>query len=151
MRRKEKEIENKGAIEDIIARADVCRVGFVDGDQPYIVPVNFGYRDGVLFFHCAREGRKLDIIRKNNRVCLEIDIDHEMAINDVACEWGFKYKSVMGTGRAFIVDDYNEKCRALNIIMAHYTDKNFTYREDRVSEIYIVRIETDGLSGKQAI
>jgi nitroimidazol reductase NimA-like FMN-containing flavoprotein (pyridoxamine 5'-phosphate oxidase superfamily) len=74
-----------------------------------------------------------------------------MAINDAACEWGFRYKSVMGTGRAYIVDDYDEKCRALDVIMAHYSEKNFTYREERVADIYIVRIDIESLSGKRAI
>lgn len=151
MRRQDKEIKDTAEIDDIIRRAEVCHIGFADGGEPYIVPVNFGYRDGQIFFHCARTGRKLEIIRRNNRVCFEIDIDHEMAINDMACEWGFRYKSVMGTGRAFIIDDYDEKCRALDVIMTHYTEKYFTYREDGVADIYIVRIDIESLSAKQAV
>ena len=151
MRRTEKEIEDRAEMENVIAKADICRVGLSDNGIPYVVPVNFGYRDNCIYFHCAREGAKLDIISLNNNVCVEFDIDHEMRVDDVACEWGSKYRSVIGFGKAFIVDDREEKKRALDIIMGHYSDKSFTYRDDRVDGIYIVKIEIERMTGKKAV
>ena len=151
MRRADKEIKDRAEIEDIIAKADICRVGLSDNSIPYIVPVNFGFRDNCVYFHCAREGAKLDIIGRNNNVCVEFDIDHEMRVDDVACEWGFKYRSVIGFGKAYILDDREEKRRALDIIMGHYSDMSFTYRDNRVDEIYIVKIEIDRMTGKKAV
>ncbi len=150
MRRKEKEIKDRSEIEKIIARADTAKIGLCDNDQPYIVPVNFGFENNSLYFHCAPEGRKIDIIRKNNNVCFEIDIDHEMTVSDTACEWNFKYKSVIGFGKAVIIDDLDGKKKALDIIMGHYSDKAFSYRDDRVDGILIVRIEIESMTGKQA-
>jgi hypothetical protein len=151
MRRTDREIKDRAEMEGVIAKAEVCRVGLCDNGIPYIVPVNFGYRDGRVYFHCARVGSKLDIIARNNNVCVEFDADLEMRVDDVACEWSFKYKSVIGFGKAYIVDDREEKKRALDIIMGQYTGKEFTYRDNRVDGIYIVRIEIERMTGKQSV
>jgi hypothetical protein len=151
MRRTDNEIKDRSETEEIIARADVCHIGLSDNGVPYVVPVNFGYRDGCIYFHCAREGAKLDIINRNNNVCAEFDIDHEMRVDDTACEWGFKYRSVIAFGKAYIIDDREEKKQALDIIMGHYSDKAFTYLDNRVDGIYIVKIVIDSMTGKKAV
>ena len=97
MQRKDKQINDIIAIEDILSRATVCRLGLCDGGRPYVVPLCFGYKENALYFHCAMEGKKLEILRKNENVCFEVDIDHETIKADQACEWGMKYKSVIGS------------------------------------------------------
>jgi len=99
MRKQEREITDIAEIEAVINRADVCRIALADGNIPYIVTMNFGYSGGhhrKLYFHCAREGRKLDMIRKNNYACFEMDIDHQIVKSDKACDLSMKYKSVVG-------------------------------------------------------
>ena len=76
MRRGEREIKDRKEIEAIIERANVCRIGLSDGKMPYVIPMDFGYKDNCLYFHCAREGKKIDIIKRNNSACFEMDIDH---------------------------------------------------------------------------
>jgi uncharacterized protein len=151
VRRKDKEITDRAEIEAIINKAEICHIALCDGDKPYVIAVNFGFEDKCLYFHCAREGRKLDIIKSNNNVCFMIDTDREMIISDTACDWGFKYKSIIGFGKAFIVDDLDEKKRGLDIIMTQYTDKAFEYKNDRVAGILIVKIEIEYMSGKKVI
>ncbi|MCG2777827.1 MAG: pyridoxamine 5'-phosphate oxidase family protein, partial [Desulfobacterales bacterium] len=121
MRRKEKEITDKTAMESIILRSSVCRLALSEENRPYIVPLCFGYEDDTLYFHSAREGRKLDILRKNNKVCCEFDIDNEIVEADDACGWSMKYQSVIGAGKGSIIDDIESKRKALNIIMQHYS------------------------------
>jgi nitroimidazol reductase NimA-like FMN-containing flavoprotein (pyridoxamine 5'-phosphate oxidase superfamily) len=150
VRRIDKEITDRAAIEAIIAKAEICHLGLCDNGIPYIVPVNFGYKDNCLYFHCAREGTKLDIIRRNSNVCVEFDTELEMRIDDVACEWGFKYKSVIAFGKADIIDGSDEKRQALDIIMGHYSDKSYSYLDKRIDGIYIVRIAIEKMTGKQA-
>jgi uncharacterized protein len=75
MRRTDKEIKNKDEILAIIKKATIMRLAMSDKDSPYLVPLNFGYRDESLFFHCAKEGSKLDIIRQNPKVCFEFETD----------------------------------------------------------------------------
>src|SRR4030042_5421966 len=105
MRRKEKEIAEREVLEKILHKAPVCHLAMSDQDQPYVVPLNFGYNDNALYFHCAQEGKKLDILRKNNRVCFEVDVDHELVKGESACEWGMKGRGGVGIGTACWIND----------------------------------------------
>lgn len=149
MRKKEKEITEFAGIEEILRKAEVCRLGLSDGGVPYIVPLNFGYEDRTLYFHTGSEGKKIDILRKNNRVCFEVDIDAELIRSDVACGWSMKYRSVIGTGRASFVENVPGKTAALNIIMAHYSDRDkWTYREKSFEKACIIKVVIDEVSGR---
>jgi nitroimidazol reductase NimA-like FMN-containing flavoprotein (pyridoxamine 5'-phosphate oxidase superfamily) len=117
MRRKEREITEVGAMEEIIRSAQVCRLAMSVDDQPYVVPLCFGYSDGCLYFHCAREGMKLDMVRKNERVCFECDVDHDLVMSESPCEWGMKGRSVVGFGRASLIEAPEAKREALDVIM----------------------------------
>ena len=150
MRRNEREIKDRQEIEAIIQRAEVCRVGFSENNTPYIVPMNFGYKDNCLYFHCAAEGRKLDIIRRNNTVCFEIDIDYELVKSpDKICSWGAKYRSVMGSGKAFIIGDTKEKSDALNIITRHYGAGTHDFSGEETEKINIIKVLIENMTGKK--
>ena len=130
MRRKEREISDRNFIDAIIERAHVCRIGLSQNDVPYIVPMNFGYNGRYLYFHCAPEGKKLDIIRNNPRVCFEMDTDYELVkAGENPCGCSTKYRSVIGTGTAMILTDINEKSEALNIILDHYGASRYIFSE----------------------
>ena len=117
MRRSEKEITERSAIDEIINRCLVCRLALSDGGIPYVIPMNFGYEGNTLYFHTAREGRKLDILRKNNQVCFELDTDVEIIAAEDAAGWGARYCCVIGFGTASLVDDPVEKRKAYDSIM----------------------------------
>jgi nitroimidazol reductase NimA-like FMN-containing flavoprotein (pyridoxamine 5'-phosphate oxidase superfamily) len=151
MRRKEREIKDIREIESIILSTRVCRVAFSDGDQPYIVPLCFGYLDNTLYIHAAREGKKIDMIRKNNKVCFEFDTDHDLKKSPDPCKWGLKYRSVIGFGRASLIDEEASKVRAFNTIMQHYLGKSFsTYGEGALRASVIIKITIDSMTGKQS-
>jgi nitroimidazol reductase NimA-like FMN-containing flavoprotein (pyridoxamine 5'-phosphate oxidase superfamily) len=153
MRRKDRQISNISDIESIILRCDVCRIAFADNNTPYIVTMNFGYQQGEkpsLFFHCAPEGRKIELIKKNNYVCFEMDTDHLLYSGEQDCDWGMNFSSVVGYGRITIVSDREEKRKGLDCIMAHYSDrKNFAYDEKIMSRTSVLRIDIEELTGKQ--
>jgi nitroimidazol reductase NimA-like FMN-containing flavoprotein (pyridoxamine 5'-phosphate oxidase superfamily) len=116
-------IKDRETLLSILDNADVCRIALHDTPFPYIVPLNYGYiwDDQLAFyFHCASEGRKLTCIRRNNHVCFEIDTGHELIQNEHACNWGMRYKSIIGNGIIEIVDDHDEKNKGLNLLMKHY-------------------------------
>ena len=150
MRRKENEITDKTAMESIILGSSVCRLAFSEENRPYIVPLCFGYEDDTLYFHSAREGRKLDILRKNNKVCFEFDVDHEIVEADDACAWGMKYQSVIGFGKGSIIDDIESKRKALNIIMQHYSGNSYEYPDKIVKKTVIIKVEIEHMTGKQS-
>ena len=150
MRRKDKEITDPDAIASVIRRSTVCRLGMTDGDQPYVIPMSFGYKDGAVYFHCAPEGRKIDILRKNPRVCVEFDVDCRLKTGDSACKWGFYFQSAIAFGVAAIIEDSTQKRAALDIIMGQYSSEAFTYPESAVDKIVVIRVTVTELTGKAA-
>ncbi len=150
MRREDKEIKDKDEIESIIQRATVCRVAFSENHVPYIVPVNFGYKDYCLYFHSAPEGKKIDAIRQNGNVCFEMDIDQEVVRAETPCDWGMKYRSVIGFGKAFLVRDVEEKRKALNTIAEHYSGKPSVYPESAISNVAIIKVEIESMTGRKS-
>jgi uncharacterized protein len=155
MRRKEREITSIEDIESIISLADVCRVAFADGNDPYIVTLNFGYSGGKekkIYFHCASEGKKLEMIRKNNYVCFEMDIDHNLHTGKNACDCGMSFRSVIGWGRIWIISDDDEKKSGLDLIMSHYSlDKRFSYDQNTLDRTLLLRLDILKITGKKSI
>lgn len=151
MRRKEKEITSPEEIEAVIKKASVCRLGLSINDTPYIVPMNFGYKDGTLFFHSARQGRKIETLSQNKRICFEMDIEHEIKSADSACEFGMKYISVIGFGDAEFIEDTEGKKKALDIIMEHYKPEQiFEYNERLVKRIKVFQVKVQSMTGKKS-
>ena len=149
MRRKEKEIKDQAEIEEILKTGMFCRVGLSDDGMPYIVPVCYGYENGALYFHCAKEGRKIDVIRKNNNVCVEITKDTEIIKKESACNWGLKYKCVIGFGKAHIVEDEAEKRAGLSLIMQHYGSHAHEFN-DSIKRTVVVKVVIESMAGKKA-
>jgi nitroimidazol reductase NimA-like FMN-containing flavoprotein (pyridoxamine 5'-phosphate oxidase superfamily) len=150
MRRKEQEITDKSVIESIMERGKVCRIGLCDSGNPYVVPVAFGYRDHCLYFHSAREGRKIDVLKQNNRVCVEVDIDVQFMPSEPPCSWRVKYLSVIGFGRASFVETAQEKREALDVIMGHYSGQSCQYADEAVAKVAIIKVEFDAITGKRS-
>lgn len=135
-------------IESIIRQATVCRIAMSDGGQPYVVPVSFGYEDGTLYFHSSIKGRKVDILRQNNAVCVEFDVDREITKAESVCNWGVKYRSVIGFGRAVFIEGVEEKQRALDIIVAHYGGDPHDYPQATLNKTTVVQIEIQDVTAK---
>ncbi len=150
MRRKEKEITKKEEIEKILKQSHVCRLAMVDEDKPYLVPMNFGYSDGCLFFHCAKQGRKIDLIKKNPNICFEVDELIRLKKASLACDWGIDFKSVIGSGKAQFLEDSKEKKNALNIIMSQYSDRSFEYPDEMLEKTLVIKVVIDEMTGKQS-
>ena len=151
MRRKDKEIKDKKELELIIRKANVCRIALSDNNMPYIVPVNFGYKDNSLYIHSATEGKKIEIIKKNNNVCFEMDIDHELSISEAPCSCSMKYRSIIGFGKAFIVEDLKEKQEALDVIVNQYFPNTiYQYNEKRIRDVLIIKVKINYMTGKKS-
>jgi uncharacterized protein len=153
MRRNEREISDIQEIEEIISKAETCRIAFADNNMPYIVALNFGYSKesgNKLFFHCAKEGKKLDMIRKNNFVCFQMDIEHQLYTGINGCDWGMKYRSVLGFGNISVVTGIKERKAGLDCIMSHYGGKNDYSYDDRVlNRTNVLCLEIKEMTGKK--
>ena len=153
MTRRERQITDREQIVEILDRCLVVHVGLVDGDEPYVVPMNYGYtmdENGTLtlYLHGAPQGRKLDVMRKNPKVFVEMECDVVPFAGDVACKYGTSYKSLMGRGKAVILETPEEKMEALTRFMKTQTGKDFEFNERLVSIVSVVRIDVAEYTAK---
>jgi len=152
MLRKDKEIHELSEIEFVIRRSNVCRLAMCDEGVPYIVPLCFGYKDRTLWFHSAKHGKKIGILKKNNRVCVEFDSDHEIRSGESACKYSMKYRSVIAFGKASFIEDIEEKRKASDIIMGQYSsEETFEYSDKALENILIIRVDIEDMTGKQSL
>lgn len=151
LRRKDREINEKSEIVAILKEAMVCRIGLSDGNRPYIIPMNFGYKDNTIYLHSAREGKKIEILKKNNNVCFEVDVRTELKKAEIPCKWGMKYSSVIGFGTALFIEQQNEKAVALNIIMEKYSNQSsYKYSDAILNQVAVIKINITEMTGKKA-
>ena len=150
MRRKEKEITDINSIEEIIMSANVCHLALCLDDTPYVVPLSFGYKNKVIYLHSAKEGKKIDILNENNKVCFEFTIDYEIMESDKGCKWGVKFRSVIGFGKAHFIEKIEEKQKAFDIILQNYTDKVFELPEKNVINTLLIKIDIEQMTGKKS-
>ena len=140
-------------MEGIISRCQVCHLALSGSDgQPYVVALNFGYQPGslpVLYFHCARQGKKLDLIRINPKAGFIIDRALELKTGPMACDWGMNYESVMGTGIVSVVKDPEERRRGLDLIMAQYGSTSPAYLPESLEETVVLKLTVREMTGKR--
>lgn len=153
MTRRELEITDINEIIDILDRSMIVHIGLVDGDEPYVVPMNYGYTmdgDGKLnlYLHGATQGRKLDLMRANPKVFFEMECDVLPFDGDVACRYGTSYKSLMGRGKAEILEDPAEKMEMLAVFMKTQTGKDFEFNEKLVKVVSVIRIDVSDYTAK---
>ena len=155
MRRKDREITDPSQIIDILQKADVCRIAMCDANVPYVVTMNFGLGTNgfsPLYFHSASEGKKIDILRRNNLVCFQVDVEHEFFLHSVSCGCSMRYRSVVGTGKMTFVTDLPEKLAALQAIMTHYTNKSeHVFKDELVERTTILRLDVEEISAKALV
>lgn len=151
MRRAEREVKNFSDILSIINECKVFRLAINTPDIPYIVPLNFGFsvenEEISFYFHCAREGRKLELLRADARVGFEMDAEHRLVGSERACSYTFRYASVIGTGTVEFLEG-EEKLSALSCIMRHQTGREFIFDAKSAENVVLCRIRVLHLSAK---
>lgn len=152
MTRREHEVTDINEIIKILDKAKVLHLGLVDGDEAYVVPMNYGYtmEDGrlTLYLHGAKRGRKIDLMRANPKVFFEMDCDITPFEGEIACKYGITYSSIMGKGIAEIVEDVEEKKKALSILMKTQTQKDFEFEDKMTAFVSVIRIDVSQYTAK---
>ena len=152
MTRRERQVTDIDEILKILDNSKVLHLGLVDGDEPYVVPMNYGYTlEGeklTLWLHGARRGRKIDALKANPKVFFEMEYGITPFEGDVACKYGITYSSIMGRGTAHIIEDVEEKKSALTFLMKTQTGKDFGF-EDKMAEVVgVIRIDVSEYTAK---
>ena len=150
--KRETKITEPDEIARILNTAKVLHMGLAVDNEPYVLPMNYGYRleDGrlTLYLHSAVKGRKLDMIRANSKVSFSIDCDRMPFEGRVPCQYGLVYSSIMGKGTAAIVEDVEEKKQAMSLLMKTQTGKDFTFEDRLVSIVAVIRIDVSEYTAK---
>jgi len=154
MRREDRALTSKEEWIDVFNLGKAVQIAFIDGNEPYIVTMNYGYSwiasMPKLYLHSAPEGRKIDCIRKNPRVCFSISIPESLTEAQNACGYGMKYRSVVGYGSMKIVESTDERIAGLNLLMNHYTAKgHWEFDTNTLKNTMVICLDVGTLSGKR--
>ena len=152
MTKRELQITDEAQILNILNTAKVLHLGLAVDNEPYVVPMNYGYtmEEGklVLYLHSALRGKKLDMMRANPKVFFEMDCDWIPFEGEKPCQYGLGYSSIMGCGTARIVEDVEEKMKAMTALMKTQTGKDFSFNERLVSIVAVIRIDVAEYTAK---
>ena len=152
MTKRERQITDLNQIKSILDTAKVLHLGLAVDNEPYVVPMNYGYiMEGeklTVYLHGATQGKKLDMLRANPRVFFEMDCDRVPFEGEKPCQYGMVYSSVMGRGTARIVEDVEEKKKAMTILMKTQTGKDFTFDDKLVGMVAVIRIDAAEYTAK---
>ena len=145
-------ITNEPEMFQIIDKCEACYVSMVDQhNMPYVVPLNFGLKDGVIYLHSSRTGKKLDILRNNKNVCIAFSTDHQLRFQheDVACSYVMKYRSILVYGHIEFIEDIEDKIEAMNLVMKKYVGREFSYNEPAIREVCVYKVVISEMTGKK--
>lgn len=154
MRRKDREVTDYEKMFEIVKACDCCRLGLVDEEGAYIVPLNFGYENQEgrlsLYFHSAGEGKKIELLKKQSRVSFEMDTRHGLVEGKTACAYSYLFQSVMGRGEIELLQAYEEKAHGLGLVMAHYAEgTDWAFPEKMVNGMSVMKLTVTEWSCKE--
>lgn len=153
MRRQDREVKDAEIIKSIVEKCKVCHLAMIDKGMPYVVPLNYGYsiEEGMLtmYFHSAKSGRKLNILKSNSAVCFEMTNEGRLGLFEDACNSGYYYESVIGFGRAEFVEDTEEKCNALSLLMKHESGGDYVFTEKQADTVCVFKVVSTDFTGKK--
>ncbi|MBN2030420.1 pyridoxamine 5'-phosphate oxidase family protein [bacterium] len=151
MRKQNQGITDRNVIEGILSESEICRMAIMDNGKPYIVPLNYGYKNNAIYMHSAPAGKKIELLRKNNQVCFEIEHKVKIIKSDDPCKWSTMYRSVVGYGDVEIITDHEQKKMGLDIIMAHHGKHGGNQYEERLMDLLVIlKLNITEMTGKQS-
>ena len=156
MRRKDREIKERAEIIDVIRRCDICRLGLVDGDYAYILPLNFGMdadEEGkvTLYFHSALEGHKTELLKEGLKASFEMDTRHELEYDESKGYCTYYFESVMGRGTIHMLGD-DEKFEVLTKLMDHYhPGMNAYFNPAAMPRTLVYSLKVEEMTGKRKV
>ena len=149
MRRSEKEITDQSEINKILTQEKICRIAMIDNGFPYIVPMNFGYENGIFYFHSSHKGRKISILKCNPSACIEVESGCKVIEGEKPCNWGMRYMSIIAEGQVTFLENIDEINFALNIIMKKYAGRNdFVFDSSSITSVLVWSVKIEKISGK---
>lgn len=149
MRRRVREITDPEQIEKLLQQEKIMHLAMSQNDKPFLVPVYFAWDGEALYFHSASAGSKIEILRSNPHVCFEISSVAGFIEAPLACDFEARHRTLIGFGQVSFIEDPLQKARALKLIVARFTDRQFEFPEENLAKTLVIRIQIQGIKGKQ--
>jgi hypothetical protein len=149
MRRKDRVITERAEIDTILTSSKVMHLALSDGDVPFLVPLFYAYDGASIYFHSASAGTKIEILKRNPKVCFEVSMDHGVIESDQACDFEARHRTVIGFGKASFIEEEAEKVLVLDRIVGRFTSKRFEYPKSNLHHTSVIRIEIESIKGKK--
>ena len=143
-------IEDPEAISKIIEQAEVCYLSMIHKSKPYVIPMNFGYENGVFYLHSGPGGKKNEALQENPEVCIALNINSKLHVrhDHVACSYSMTYESIVAYGKLEFINDPQLKREYLNIIMKQYTGKtDFKYNDPAIDNVEVMKVQCNEITG----
>ncbi len=150
MRRSDKAVTEQSAIEKILRMGKTCQLAFTAEPVPYLVTLNYGYHDGTLYFHSAREGHKIDLVRKNGQAAFTVALDLGLVKGENACDWSVRFQSVVGHGKISLLESPEDKQQGLDLFMAQYSAEKFSYPDKMIQATAVFKLVISEMTMKQS-
>jgi hypothetical protein len=144
-----KEITDPLEREEVFSKATHLFLAMADEPAPYLVPLFYGYEEGTLYIHCARKGRKLDLLRGNPRVGFALAQEPSIVGGETACAFSARSRSIIGHGEAREVSDDEERRKGLDAIMRHYDERTPMYEEKSLARTCVLAVDIKEVRGKR--
>lgn len=151
VRRKERAVLDRRQLELLLERAPVGRLALVTGDGPYVVAVNFLYLDNCIYFHGALEGRKIEALKADPRVCFLVDEVGPVVLFEKGCGISQVYESIVCFGRAEFVENAAEKGRVLGAMVRKFAPEkpiDISFHDKMIEKTAVIKIVIESMSGK---
>jgi nitroimidazol reductase NimA-like FMN-containing flavoprotein (pyridoxamine 5'-phosphate oxidase superfamily) len=144
-------IENRDKINTIIRECKTCFLAMTDGGFPYVLPMNFALDGDFVILHSAQSGRMWETLKKNQNVCINWTLGEDIKWQNVTvgCSYRVQSKSVLVEGKVEFIDDFNEKTRCLELLMAQYSDREFRFSKPAVENVGIIKVAIEKISAKE--
>ncbi len=154
MRRADRELTDTNQLQEILSTCKTCHLAMIDDGYPYVIPLSYCYEledhTLTLYFHCAKEGRKINILHKNNTICFEMCLEGEpIFASKTPCNSGYYYSSILGFGNVEFVENSDEKCKALSLLMRHQANQEIEFNMNQANSVCILKVVTNNFTGKK--
>lgn len=150
MRKHQREITDLAQIEEILERSKVLHLAMCRDGQPYLVPLNFGYRAGGIYLHSGLQGLKMEVLRANPRVCFEVCLDVEPVPAALPCAWSCHYRSVIGFGTVVEITEPQDRIDGISAIVSHYAGPgHHEIAPEAFARTVVLRIDIESITGKR--
>jgi len=155
MRRAERQVTDQNQIKQILDNIKTCHLAMIDGERPYVIPLSYGYKleDDVLsvYFHGAKQGKKIDVLNANANVCFEMSTKGAPSPGKDSCEFGYFYSSLIGFGKAEFVEAFEEKNEALSVIVKHQTGVDESFTQKQADTVVVFKVVTKEFTAKAKV